>query len=243
MRSTLLALALVFSCQSLAGFIQFNDTINKTYGFIDDSTGLEWLSLELTVGMSVEEALETYLDYGLATSVQFDQLYNTVFAGIDLLAIDYRDTFGRDIIINPDSINDSGDERVVRRTCEASESCFPQATLWHSLFLENSPEGAGHVKYAWGAAFNASGHIRTRGVYLQNSDSTDPKNYAYVYTENFRSSSLVNTTTPIAGVGTYLVKLDQPRVSALSVQNVSEPTSLISIMLGLTILLVRRVLS
>ena len=88
-----------------------------------------------------------------------------------------------------------------------------------------------------------SGHIRTRGVYLQNSDPTDPKNYAYVYTENFRSSSLVNTTTPIAGVGTYLVKLDQPRVLPLSVQNVSEPTSLISIVLGLTILLVRRVFS
>ena len=243
MRSMLFVLALVFSCQSFAGFIQFNDTINKIYGFIDDSTGVEWLSLELTVGMSVKEALDLYLDYGLATSVQFDQLYNSVFAGIDLLAIDYRDTFGRDIIINPDNINDSGDERVVRRTCEASESCFPQATLWHSLFLQNSPEGVGHVKYAWGSAFNASGHIRTRGAYLQNSNPTDPKNYAYVYTENFRSSSLINTTSPVAGVGTYLVKLDQPRVLPLSVQNVSEPASLISIMLGLSMLLVRRVLS
>ena len=242
MRSILFALAMAFSCQSFANFISYSDGSDGTYGFTDESTGLQWLSLELTLGLSIEDMLDTYLHYDIATSTQFDGLVANVFKGLSDQPIDYRDGFGRDIITNPDGINDSGDELIIRQTCQFEEECFSQSYLWHSLFLPNSPDGVGHSKFALGSAFNASGHIRTRGVFVQTSDPKDDKNYAYVYTENFRSSSLINTINPVSGIGAYLVKLDQPRVANITAA-VSEPASFAVLMLALVGLFVRRTIS
>ena len=45
----------------------------------DTSSGLDWLDLDLTLGMSLATAATTYSGWRLATTSEYDDLFDTIF--------------------------------------------------------------------------------------------------------------------------------------------------------------------
>jgi hypothetical protein len=210
-------LSLTFLCSiAQASLVQWDAfTLDDGKAVKDQSTGLVWLDLDLTAGLTYKQAASSFAGWEYATSTMVESLLEGIFT----------------------NINFSGPLGLVyqfEQNCANTSSCYQTAKLWQSLF--GSITGSQYYQqYSYGLYADVDNIIRMGGAYVNGSGSANR------YGSEFSSTFLNDLAAPL--YGSFLVKSDSIAktitLSNLPVIQASAPSSFALLCLVLPVLFMR----
>lgn len=213
----LVFLSLTFSCSmAQASLVQWDAfTQDDGKAVKDHSTGLVWLDLDLTAGLTYKQAATSFAGWEYATSTMVENLLEGIFT----------------------NMNFSGPLGLVyqfEQNCANTSSCYQTAKLWQSLF--GSVTGSQYYQqYSYGLYADVDNIIRMGGAYVNGSGSANR------YGSEFSSTFLNDLAAPL--YGSFLVKSDSIvktlTLSNLPVIQASAPSSFALLCLLFPVLVMR----
>ena len=194
----------------------------------DESTGLVWLDLSVSAGLSYVNAAERFYGWQHASYQHVESLLDRVFPGI-IFSGTLGNTYG------------------FEQNCANTSTCYTSSQLWQSLF--GSVVGSQYYQtHSYGLYEDQNDILRMGGSYLNGSGSAN--RYGTAFSSDY---TFTHTNSSSTYYSTFLVKSDSlpqpvrpsPRTLLISTSGntatqVSEPSMLLSLLILMPFILVKR---